>query len=253
MQLQSFSAATRASPFTPKVQLRPAGLQGRVASCPSVSAASFCGRGRFVAFSQPRDASRLLKSDRSTWGGVHTAGGEGGTSMRSVVPLDFCRFYTAPSFLRRESRRKWLEAAQEVARGNCVETYGQAAKPQVFIVNGEEILLSTSPAIPGHSILQFKGLAEGSSVRGRSALEFWRQQLQQQLGGEQQLLHDLLRETRQSALQRLAEAAVAAGGNAVVSVRLVTSGLQRMHAEYTAYGTAVRVSKPAQQGNPIPH
>ncbi|KAL8435794.1 hypothetical protein ACSSS7_002171 [Eimeria intestinalis] len=96
-------------------------------------------------------------------------------------------------------------------------------------------------------------LAEGSSVRGRSVLQFWKQQLQQQLGGEQQVLHDLLRETRQSALQRLAEAAAAAGANAVVSVRLVTSGLQRMHAEYTAYGTAVRVSKSPHQGTLSPH
>lgn len=89
----------------------------------------------------------------------------------------------------------------------------------------------------------FAGIVEGSSVRGRSVLEIWRQQLQQQLGGEQQLLHDLLRETRYAALQRLAEAAAAAGANAVVSVRLVTSGLQRMHVEYTAYGTAVKITK----------
>lgn len=94
------------------------------------------------------------------------------------------------------------------------------------------------------------GLAEGSAVRGRSALEIWRQQLQQQLGGEQQLLQDLLRETRSSALQRLAEAAASAGANAVVSVRLVTSGLQRMHVEYTAYGTAVRVAKPGAAAAP---
>lgn len=80
-------------------------------------------------------------------------------------------------------------------------------------------------------------------MRGRSVLEIWKQQLQQQLGGEQQLLHDLLKETRTSALQRLAEAAAAAGANAVVSVRLVTSGLQSMHVEYTAYGTAVRVTR----------
>lgn len=89
------------------------------------------------------------------------------------------------------------------------------------------------------------GFAEGSAVRGRSVLEIWRQQLQQQLGGEQKLLHDLLKETRASALQRLAEAAALAGANAVVSVRLVTSGLQSMHVEYTAYGTAVKVAKPS--------
>lgn len=76
-------------------------------------------------------------------------------------------------------------------------------------------------------------------------MEIWRQQLQQQLGGEQKLLHDLLKETRASALQRLAEAAALAGANAVVSVRLVTSGLQSMHVEYTAYGTAVKVAKPS--------
>ncbi|KAL8449033.1 hypothetical protein Emed_003385 [Eimeria media] len=224
-------------------ELQRAGPQGRVAFCPGLSAGSSDGKKRFVVFSQSREVSGLSKSARSALGGVHTPGREQVASGRRPA-VHFCRFFTSAVFLRRESRKKWMDAAQAAASENSEGAEGEAVKPQVFIVNGEEILLSTSPAIPGHSILQFKGLAEGSSVRGRSALEFWRQQLQQQLGGEQQLLSDLLRETRQLALQRLAEAAAAAGGNAVVSVRLVTSGLQRMHAEYTAYGTAVRVSKP---------
>ncbi|KAL8448247.1 hypothetical protein Emag_004015 [Eimeria magna] len=254
MHLPTSSSVGRVSPSFQKVQLQPAGLQGRMALCPGVSAASPNRRTRFVSFPRPPEVSRFTKKDRSTLGGVHTAGGEHVASGGGPpVKLDFYRFFTSSAFLRLQSRKKWLEAAQAAAGGNSAGAQGEAAKPQVFIVNGEEILLSTSPAIPGHSILQFKGLAEGSSVRGRSALEFWRQQLQQQLGGEQQLLYDLLRETRQLALQRLAEAAAAAGGNAVVSVRLVTSGLQRMHVEYTAYGTAVRVGKLGQQGTPTPH
>ncbi|CDJ40568.1 hypothetical protein, conserved [Eimeria tenella] len=120
--------------------------------------------------------------------------------------------FSAIKGARRDSSNKWLKAAQAVA---------------------------------GVDLEDNVGFAEGSAVRGRSILEIWRQQLQQQLGGEQKLLHDLLKETRASALQRLAEAAALAGANAVVSVRLVTSGLQSMHVEYTAYGTAVKVAKPS--------
>ncbi|XP_026191935.1 uncharacterized protein LOC34618428 [Cyclospora cayetanensis] len=156
------------------------------------------------------------------------------------------RIFSASSITRRESRNKWLAAAEAAARGTVErETQKSNAEPKRYLVDGMEILMSTSPAVPGHGIVQFKGLVEGTAVRGRSVLEIWRQQLQQQLGGEQQLLHDLLQETRTSALQRLAEAAAAVGANAVVSVRLVTSGLQRMHVEYTAYGTAVRIAKSA--------
>lgn len=145
--------------------------------------------------------------------------------------------------MRRQFRSKWLDTLEAAATRRVEEATQKPAQPHCFVFDGNEVLLSTSPAVPGHSIVQFKGIVEGSSVRGRSVLEIWRQQLQQQLGGEQQLLHDLLRETRYAALQRLAEAAAAAGANAVVSIRLVTSGLQRMHVEYTAYGTAVRVTK----------
>ncbi|CDJ60731.1 hypothetical protein, conserved [Eimeria maxima] len=129
--------------------------------------------------------------------------------------------FSAVGQATRESRKKWLEAAQAVAGRSPEEETDRPPKPLRFVVDGSEIHLSTSPAIPGHSNVQYKGLVEGSAVRGRSVLEIWKQQLQQQLGGEQQLLHDLLKETRTSALQRLAEAAAAAGANAVVSVRLV--------------------------------
>lgn len=197
--------------------------------------------------------------------------------------LSGMQFFSAADSARRDARNKWIEAAAQAVKGSAADGTPQRAPDSAynFVVNGTEILLSTSPAVPGHSILLYKGerekvfdchklggrpnaqrptaqallllllrwclfsagLVEGSAVRGRNALELWRQQLQQTLGGEQQLLQGLLQETRAAALQRLAEAAAAAGANAVVSVRLVTSGLQRMHVEYAAYGTAVRVAK----------
>jgi uncharacterized protein YbjQ (UPF0145 family) len=60
-------------------------------------------------------------------------------------------------------------------------------------------------------------------------------------GGELRGLTKQLEMTRQEALQRLAEAAEAAGGNAVVAMRYDSNEIQQSFQEILAYGTAVVV------------
>lgn len=56
-----------------------------------------------------------------------------------------------------DTRSKWLKAAQAVAGVDLEDNVGEPAQPLHFFVNGAEIHLSTSPVIPGHSIIQYKG------------------------------------------------------------------------------------------------
>ena len=67
------------------------------------------------------------------------------------------RIFSVSSLERRESRKKWLNAA-EVAAGATADVGSQKPEqPPRFVVRGTERLLSTSPAVPGYSILQFRG------------------------------------------------------------------------------------------------
>lgn len=65
--------------------------------------------------------------------------------------------FSAIKGARRDSSNKWLKAAQAVAGVDLEDNVGEPAQPLHFFVNGAEIHLSTSPVVPGHSIIQYKG------------------------------------------------------------------------------------------------
>lgn len=63
-----------------------------------------------------------------------------------------------------------------------------------------------------------------------------------QFGGEMDDLTTLIERVKEEAIHRLCQEAAARGANAVVGVRLVSSGThQRTAVEFSAYGTAVIV------------
>ncbi|PFH32326.1 putative DUF74 family protein [Besnoitia besnoiti] len=117
-----------------------------------------------------------------------------------------------------------------------------AALPKT--ASGEPILVSTTPTVPGYSIKEYKGLVQGCSVRSRDVLRMAKVVLMVQFGGEMGDLTALISRVKAEAVNRMRDEAVALGANAVVGVRIVSSGThQRVAVEFSAYGTAVVVKE----------
>lgn len=110
-----------------------------------------------------------------------------------------------------------------------------------------KILMVTSEQIPDRKIVRVVGLVRGNSVRarhvGRDILAVFRNIA----GGEIREYTKLLAESREQALDRMAEQALSLGANAVVGLRFSTSMIMGGAAEILAYGTAVIVSGPKEE------
>ncbi|HET8816693.1 MAG TPA: YbjQ family protein [Pseudidiomarina sp.] len=108
------------------------------------------------------------------------------------------------------------------------------------------ILIVTTESVTGRTIKEHLGLVRGNTIRarhiGRDILAVFRNIV----GGE---IHDytkLLGESREQALDRMADEARELGADAIVGVRFSTSMLAHGAAELLAYGTAVTFEKPSQ-------
>lgn len=105
------------------------------------------------------------------------------------------------------------------------------------------ILIVTTESVAGLTITEHLGLVRGNTIRarhlGRDILAAFRNIV----GGE---IHDytkLLGESREQALDRMADEARELGADAVIGVRFSTSMLAHGAAELLAYGTAVKLDK----------
>ncbi len=101
------------------------------------------------------------------------------------------------------------------------------------------MLLSNLELVPGRRIVKHLGLVQGSTVRSKHAGKDLLAGLKNIVGGELKAYTELLKESREEAVQRMVEQAKAAGANAVLNVRFVTSSITQGAAEILAYGTAV--------------
>ena len=101
------------------------------------------------------------------------------------------------------------------------------------------ILLSNLETVPGCDIVQYRGLVQGSSVRAKHVGRDIMAGLKNITGGELKGYTELLQETRNQAIERMAQEAQAIGANAVLNIRLSTSAVAAGAAEVMAYGTAV--------------
>lgn len=101
--------------------------------------------------------------------------------------------------------------------------------------------LSNVETIPGKSIVQFYGVVSGSTVRAKHLGRDFMASLKNLVGGELVGYTELLKESRDEAIERMIQQAESQGANAVVNVRFSTSSIAQGAAELFAYGTAVRV------------
>jgi uncharacterized protein YbjQ (UPF0145 family) len=112
------------------------------------------------------------------------------------------------------------------------------------------ILLSTMNDVPGYRVVRVMGEVFGLTVRSRNAFSNMGAGFKAMAGGELKGLSKLLYESRQEALQRLCQEAIARGANAVLAMRFDCNEIGGTASEIAAYGTAVYVTgdgQPQQQ------
>ena len=103
----------------------------------------------------------------------------------------------------------------------------------------QEILVVTSPEIPGRKIVRTLGLVSGNTIRARHVGKDIMAGLRNLVGGEVTEYAKLLSESREQALDRMKAKAEKLGANAVISLQFQTSVIMGGAAEMMAYGTAV--------------
>ena len=103
------------------------------------------------------------------------------------------------------------------------------------------MILTNVGSVPGKKIVEHCGIGQGSTVRAKHLGRDMMAGLKNLVGGELKGYTELLQESRQEAMDRMAEQARQLGGNAVINIRFATSSVAQGAAELFAYGTAVRV------------
>lgn len=102
-----------------------------------------------------------------------------------------------------------------------------------------QVFISTTEQVPGMRVVRAVGVARGNSVRARHIGIDILAGLKNMVGGEIRDYTKLLGESREQALDRMAEQAKDMGANAVIAMRFSTSMVAGGAAELLAYGTAV--------------
>jgi len=103
------------------------------------------------------------------------------------------------------------------------------------------MIVTTTPYLSGHRIVETKGMVFGLVVRSRGLGGNIMAGLRSLGGGEIHEYTELLEDARRQAIDRLVRNATLVGGNAVLSMRFDSSELAGTMSEIVAYGTAVVV------------
>lgn len=107
--------------------------------------------------------------------------------------------------------------------------------------------ITTGLDLPGYRVVRSLGLVRGIVVRSRSVFGTIGASLQTLVGGDITLYTNLCERTRQDALMRMEEHAVAMGANAVIAFRYDANEVMQGVTEVLAYGTAVIVEALPQE------
>ena len=101
------------------------------------------------------------------------------------------------------------------------------------------MIVVNTETIPGHNILEVRGLVQGNTIRAKHVGRDIAAGLKNLVGGELKGYTELLTEARRQAIERMLSQADQLGANAIVNVRFTTSAVTQGAAELYAYGTAV--------------
>ena len=105
------------------------------------------------------------------------------------------------------------------------------------------MLISTMNDLPGHRVTEVYGEVFGLTVRSRNIGSDIGASLRGLVGGEVKGYTKMLADSRLQAVERLRQAAVELGANAVIAMRFDCNELGSNMTEVAAYGTAVTVQR----------
>ena len=113
------------------------------------------------------------------------------------------------------------------------------------------MIVTTTPFVAGHRVVEAKGQVFGLVVRSRGLGGNIAAGLRSLVGGEIHEYTQLLEDTRRQALDRMVANAAQMGANAVISMRFDSTELAQSMSEIVAYGTAVVVEPDASAPQPL--
>jgi len=105
----------------------------------------------------------------------------------------------------------------------------------------KEIILSTTNEIVGKKIVQQLGVVRGNTVRARNIGRDIGAGLKNLVGGEIKTYTEMIKQSREEALNRMINEAIEKDADAIVGVRFMTSMVMQGASEMLAYGTAVKI------------
>ena len=114
-----------------------------------------------------------------------------------------------------------------------------------------EVIVVSTPYLPGHKITKTLGFTWGLVVRSRGLGRNITAGLRSLAGGEIHEYTELLNQSRQEALGRLKDHAATLGANAVIGASFDSSETGGVMTEVLAYGTAVVVEPETQTASPV--
>lgn len=105
------------------------------------------------------------------------------------------------------------------------------------------MLLTTTPTIEGHPIIEYKGIVTAETIIGANAVRDFMAGMRDFFGGRSKSYEDVLIEAKNTALNELSQRATQMGANAVVGIDLdyETVGQSSSMLMVVASGTAVRI------------
>jgi uncharacterized protein YbjQ (UPF0145 family) len=116
---------------------------------------------------------------------------------------------------------------------------------------GADVLVVSTPYVPGHKVEKVLGLTWGLVVRSRGIGYTMLAGLRSLGGGEISEYTDMLNHARGHAMARLRQHAASLGANAVISASFDSSEMGQTMTEVLAYGTAVVTAPEAEAAPPV--
>jgi len=105
------------------------------------------------------------------------------------------------------------------------------------------LLVVNTEFVPGKTIVEVKGLVQGSTVRAKHVGRDIVASVKNIFGGELGGYTELLVESRRESMSRMVAQAQQLGANAVINVRFATSSITAGAAELYCYGTTVSLAE----------
>jgi len=106
-----------------------------------------------------------------------------------------------------------------------------------------DVIVTTAMEVPGKRIKQIVGIARGNSVRARNIGRDIGAGFKNIVGGEIKTYTEMTSDSRDEAYNRMVNAAIKMGADAIIGMRFGTSMVMQGAAEMLAYGTAVKIGE----------